>query len=198
MHRHCRRGMSRLCHVPAKGCGHELMQILHQPGMAHKPLIRYLSGAAGGTWHRTWEAKKKRPAPVDAPCICVSLALSLRGAEDRCGAGQDHRRGVTCLMSSSVAPGKPTEMQLRGPEYCTPCNSFPKMPCSAHLHPGTALGRVQGKDQSMRAHLGTAGLIWGRVCRATGHVPELTALLVVSKPGIAPSVACQSPFFMEL
>lgn len=51
-------------------------------------------------------------------------------------------------MSSSVAPGKPTEMQLKGPEYSIPCSSFPKMPCSAHLRPGTPLGIGQALGQS--------------------------------------------------
>ena len=78
-----------------------------------------------------------------SPDILAS-EYTLHPSAFKCRAGQDHRRGITCLMSSSVAPGKPTEMQVKGPEYSIPCNSFPMMPCSAHLHPCTPSGFGQG------------------------------------------------------
>ena len=94
-------------------------------------------------------------------------------------------------MSSSEAPGKPTEMQLKGPSYSIPLNSLPRMPCSAHLHRDTLLHRVSGAvEEDKEPYRCAAGQVWCRVLWAPREVPKLATLLVVCKSDIGPSVAC--------
>ena len=93
-------------------------------------------------------------------------------------------------MSSSEAPGRPTDMQLSGPAYCMPEISFLKMPWSSHLHPCTHIWTclTVGAWHAGDSHLRAAGQLGGGVCRAVGQEPELATFLVVCQPRIGPSV----------